>query len=89
MSLNLKNFLPDALGLLGVFIILWYYFLLQCGRCTVENLSFSLANFLGSVLLLISLFFNWNLSSVIIEIAWLVISLYGIIKYFIRPKLQR
>lgn len=77
---------PDILGTIGVVIILWYYFLLQIGKCSSESLSFSVANFIGSILLLISLWFSWNLASVIIEIAWLVISFYGIVKYYLKHK---
>jgi len=67
--------LPDILGMTGVAIILWYYFLLQVGKAQAESFSFSLANLLGSALVLVSLWFNWNLSSVVIEIAWFLISL--------------
>ncbi len=86
--LELGQSVPDVLGLVGVVVILWYYLLLQLGKCVSDSLCFSLANFIGSVLLLISLWFNWNLASVIIEIAWLGISLYGILKYVRRLKLQ-
>ncbi len=67
--------LPDILGMTGVAIILWYYFLLQVGKAQAESFSFSFANLVGSALVLVSLWFNWNLSSVVIEIAWLLISL--------------
>jgi hypothetical protein len=70
--------LPNIIGLFGVSFILWYYFLLQTGKIMASSLSFSCANFLGSCLLLISLWFNWNLAAVIIETAWMFISLYGI-----------
>lgn len=72
--------LPDLLGIVGVVIILLYYFLLQIGKCPANSLNFSLANFIGSALLLFSLWFNWNLASVVIEISWLFISLYGLIR---------
>jgi hypothetical protein len=84
---NIADFIPDVLGLCGVFIILWYYFLLQVGKCNSESLVFSAANFIGSILLLISLWFNWNLASVIVEIAWLMISLYGIFKHLYKSRL--
>jgi hypothetical protein len=89
LSANFIEFMPDLLGIIGVLLVLWYYFLLQIGKCTSNSLGFSVGNFIGSILLLISLGFNWNLASVIIEIAWLLISLYGIIKYYTRSVLQR
>lgn len=75
-------FIPDILGILGVLIILVYYFLLQVGKCTANNRSFSIGNFIGSILMLVSLWYNWNLASVVIEVAWCLISTYGIIRYF-------
>lgn len=82
-------FIPDVLGILGVLIILWYYFLLQLGKCAAHNLGFSVGNFVGAILLLISLWYNWNLASVIIEIAWCLISAYGIVRYYSHAKIQR
>lgn len=86
---ELLKFLPDTLGVIGVLLVLWYYFLLQIGKCTSDTLGYSVANLLGSGLVLISLCFNWNLASMIIEIFWVLISLYGVIKYLSRPMVQR
>jgi len=86
---TLLEFLPDLIGLFGVILILWYYFLLQTGKCTANSLMFSLANLIGSALLLISLWFDWNLSAVIIEIAWFLISLFGVIKTMNQPALYK
>ncbi len=72
---DILNNLPDIIGMTGVFIVLWYYFLLQIGKAKAEGFVFSFANLVGSVLILISLWFNWNLSSVVIEVAWFLISL--------------
>lgn len=79
---NYAHLVPDIFGIIGVILVLALYLLLQIGRCKAESLVFSAGNLLGSILVLYSLWFNWNLSSVIIEIAWLFISLYGMIKYF-------
>ncbi|HET7569726.1 MAG TPA: hypothetical protein VFK96_03970 [Gammaproteobacteria bacterium] len=68
----------NALGLLGVFLVLLMYFLLQIGRIRAESLVYSLVNACGSVLILVSLYFYFNLSSAVIETAWLAISLFGI-----------
>jgi len=83
------NLLPDFLGICGVGLVLFYYFLLQIGKCASDSLSFSIGNFIGSILLLISLWFNWNTASVLIEVAWLFISLFGVFKYFSRPASQK
>ena len=44
---------------------------------------YSLINGLGALLILVSLFFNFNLSSFTIEVVWLLISAYGVGKYLI------
>jgi hypothetical protein len=73
--------LPDIIGLLGVSLVIAAYCLLQTGRVTSVSPFYLYSNFWGSVMLLISLLYNWNLASVSIEIMWLIISIYGIVKY--------
>lgn len=68
----------DPVGLVGVVIILVAYLLLSTGRWEANSLRFQVVNFLGAWLILFSLYFHWNLSSVVIEIAWVIISLIGI-----------
>ncbi len=70
----------DLLGIAGVSIILITYFLLQIGKIKLEQVLYSFLNLIGSLLIFISLLFSWNLASFIIEVAWIFISLYGIIK---------
>lgn len=86
---DFKPFIPDILGILGVLIILVYYFLLQVGKCTANSLGFSIGNFIGAILILVSLWDHWNLASVVIEIAWCLISIYGIFKYGLRTKVYK
>lgn len=83
------HIIPDILGIIGVILVLVFYLLLQIGQCSPEGLLFSAGNFVGSVLLLFSLWYNWNLASVIIEVAWLFISLYGVINYFYKLKKRK
>ncbi len=78
----------DLVGTLGVSLILICYFLIQVGRLTVENASYSILNLLGASLVLFSLYFEFNFASVLIEIFWVMISLIGIVKWF-RGRLYR
>jgi hypothetical protein len=71
---------PDFVGNIGVALIVLAYLGLQLGRIDGRSLSYSLANAIGAVLILVSLWFNFNLSSFIIEIFWLAISLVGIVR---------
>ena len=68
----------DLVGSTGVVMVLFAYFLLQTGRWSGLSLSYSVVNLLGSIFITVSLMYTFNLSSFIIEIAWISISLYGI-----------
>jgi len=72
--------LPNISGLIGVAIILVSYYLLQTAKLSPRDVSYSLANLIGSILILWSLYYDWNLPSVIIECAWIMISLIGLRK---------
>jgi len=68
----------DAAGLFGVVLILIAYFLLQAGRLRGDALSYQLMNAFGAFALLISLLYAFNLSAFVMELAWLLVSIYGI-----------
>lgn len=68
----------DAVGLLGVAAILVAYALLQAGRYATRDLAYSVLNAVGAALVLVSLWFEFNLPAVVIELFWLAISVYGI-----------
>jgi membrane-bound ClpP family serine protease len=74
--------LTDLIGILGVIIIIIGYMLLQLERMDAKDLSFSVLNTFGAFLIIISLLYDWNLSSFIMEFTWMMISFYGIVKYF-------
>jgi drug/metabolite transporter (DMT)-like permease len=76
----------DILGTAGVGVIILTYILLQLERLRSEQLSYSLLNAAGAFLILISLFYSFNLPSFIVEFFWLLISLFGIGKYLFRKK---
>ena len=70
--------LHDVVGLAGVALVVVMYVLLQTGRTSAARPSFSIGNAAGSVLILYSLAFDFNFSAALIEVFWLLISLYGI-----------
>lgn len=76
----------DLVGSIGVGIIIFTYILLQSGKIKSESLKYSVANAIGASLISFSLLFNFNLSAFIVEIFWLLISIYGIIRYFFRNR---
>ena len=74
----------DILGTVGVFVIVLTYILLQFGQIRSEQLAYSLLNAAGASLILVSLYFSFNLPSFIVEFFWLLISLFGIGKYLLK-----
>jgi predicted membrane protein len=72
----------DIIGIIGVAIILATYFALQTRKISSDSLLYSVANLVGSFLVIVSLLNTWNLASVIIEIFWSIISAYGIYHYY-------
>jgi len=76
----------DIIGTLGVAIIVITYVLLQIERVRSDQLIYSLLNAIGASLILVSLYFDFNLPSVVVEFFWLLISMFGIGKYLTRRK---
>ncbi|AFV98265.1 MULTISPECIES: hypothetical protein [unclassified Sulfuricurvum] len=74
--------LTDLIGILGVFVIIVAYMLLQLEKMDAKDLSFSVLNSLGALLIIISLLYDWNLASFLMEATWMMISLYGVLKYY-------
>ena len=74
--------LYDFLGNVGVSLIIITYLLLQLGRMSSTTFKFSFLNAIGALLIIISLFYQFNLSAFIIEAFWLLISCMGLYKFF-------
>jgi len=72
------NFIFQTIGLIGsVFIIVAFYFIQNNKN---KMFFYNKMNLIGAILLLISLIKEPNLGSIMIEIFWIIISLYGIKK---------
>jgi hypothetical protein len=71
---------PDVVGIVGVATIVLAYLGLQLGKLDGQALSYSAANGLGAALILVSLWFDFNLSAFVIEIFWLLISVLGLVR---------
>jgi len=72
----------DLIGNLGVLGVLVTYLMVQMGKLDVRSLSYSIINGCSALLIIVSLLVDFNLSSFIIEIAWFLISLLGVVNYF-------
>lgn len=60
--------------------VVYAYLLLQLNKYDQNSMQFQLINLVGAILLLISLCVHFNLGSFIIEVFWIIITLYGIYK---------
>jgi hypothetical protein len=79
---NLLEKISDPVGITGVIVILIAYYYLSVGRWAADSFKYQFLNFLGAWLILFSLYFHWNTSSVLIEIAWIIISMIGMYRIF-------
>lgn len=71
----------DLIGIIGVALLIYAYFLLQTERISIQNVKYSLMNMAGSILIIISLVEEFNLPSFIIESFWVLISGIGVVRY--------
>ncbi|MCW8894284.1 MAG: hypothetical protein OQK48_03445 [Sulfurimonas sp.] len=78
----MNDFIIDTIGIIGVLIVLAAYFMLQSEKIDSKGFLYSFYNLFGSLLILYSLLYNWNLASFVIEFFWIAISLYGLWKWF-------
>ena len=74
----------DLVGSIGVAVIILTYVLLQTGKIRSEQLIYSILNGLGAGLIALSLLYSFNFAAFVVEILWVLISIYGMAKYFLK-----
>jgi len=67
----------DASGIAGVLLIVGAYLQLQRRVWSTDDLKYSASNAVGAGLVLVSLVEKFNLSAFLVELFWMIISLYG------------
>ncbi|HEY0730087.1 MAG TPA: hypothetical protein VGD38_18515 [Pyrinomonadaceae bacterium] len=78
----MKYGLVDFVGLIGVVLIVITYLLLQLNKLSSNDLSYSLFNAIGASLISFTLLVNYNLPALLMEVFWVLISCFGIYRYF-------
>ena len=78
--------IPDIIGLIGVALLISTYALLQFDRIDPKGFWYSFNNMIVAILVTVSLLYNWNLASMVIEVFWFSLSVYGVYKFY---KLRR
>lgn len=76
--------ITTSIGIVGVITLLIAYVFLQLGKLAGTGFGYSFLNLIGSLMILVSLNVDWNLPAVIIEIAWALVSLLGIWRWWKR-----
>ena len=78
--------ITDIIGLTGVALLVVTYALLQLDKIDPKGFWYSFNNLLVAILVTVSLVYTPNIASIVIEIFWFLISLYGVIMYFKRKQ---
>ena len=76
----------NILGVIGVSFIIYSFLMIQIEKLKPTDLIYSILNAVGALLIIISLYYRFNLSAFIIEFFWLLISLFGIYRFWKRKK---
>ena len=72
----------DLVGNIGVVILIITYLMLQLNKLSSDSLAYSVLNAVGAGLIVVSLLFDFNLSALLMEVFWVLISFVGIYRYF-------
>ncbi len=79
MTQYLSPFAADLIGFAGSFFIVAAFAYSNMAE-RMNILLFNIANLIGAALLTISLMVNFNLPTMVLEIVWMAIALFGIVK---------
>jgi multidrug transporter EmrE-like cation transporter len=74
--------LVDLVGNIGVIILIITFLMLQLNKIPSDGLAYSVLNAVGASLIVVSLLFDFNLSALLMEVFWVLISFVGIYRYF-------
>ena len=72
----------DLIGNIGVVVLMITYLMLQLNKLSSSGLAYSVLNAVGAGLIVISLLYDFNLSALLMEVFWVLISFVGIYRYF-------
>ncbi len=70
-------------GILGFIVYMLAYALLQIGKIDGQGVTYVSLNFLAALLVLISLLNQFNMASMLIQVAWIIISITGFLRIYL------
>lgn len=68
----------NSAGVVGAILVIAVYFATQQRWLSAEDWRFPFANLVGAGFILVSLMADWNLAAFVMEVFWVLISLYGL-----------
>ncbi len=83
MTAYLSPFAADLIGFAGSFFIV-AAFAYSNVTAQMNALWFNVTNLLGAALLTVSLTVNFNLPTMVLEVVWMAIALFGIVKALLK-----
>ena len=78
--------IPDFIGYIGVALLIVTYAMLQLDRIDPKGFWYSFNNMTVAMLVTVSLLYTMNKASMVIEVFWFIISVYGMVMYYSRQK---
>ncbi|WP_336986244.1 CBU_0592 family membrane protein [Altererythrobacter aquiaggeris] len=85
MTDHISSFTADLIGFAGMICIVSAFAYSNVVK-QMNMILFNLTNFAGAVLLTISLLVNFNLPTLVLEIVWMAIALFGLGKELIQRR---
>jgi hypothetical protein len=73
--------IPDIIGYIGVALLIITYAMLQLDKIDPKGFWYSFNNMVVAILVTVSLLHTMNKASMVIEVFWFIISVYGIVMY--------
>lgn len=70
----------NIIGYIGVALVLYAYYLSQAGKVNAHSYFYALINIIAALCLLVSLYYHPNRPSIVIEVVWLMLSIYGLVR---------
>ncbi len=72
--------IAQIIGMFGVVGVLAAYWFLASGKFTNNDPRYLWLNIVATLAILFSLFYQWNLPSVVAQILWILVSIIGLIR---------
>lgn len=78
--------LPNIIGIIGAIATMAEYALVSTGRWSSNEPRYQIANIISTAMILYSLFYAWNLPSVVMQCLWIFLSFVGLVRGYIKRR---